>query len=61
MLGELADEFGVSRERMRQIEVCAFEKVKKAVKDQIAETDAMARLLLSESAPSNSGDHQISH
>ena len=32
-LAELADEFGVSRERVRQIEVRAFEKVQKAVKD----------------------------
>src|SRR5688572_29121315 len=31
-LEELADEFGVSRERVRQIEVRAFEKVQKAVK-----------------------------
>jgi hypothetical protein len=30
-LEELADEFGVSRERVRQIEVRAFEKVQKAV------------------------------
>jgi RNA polymerase sigma-32 factor len=35
-LEELADEFGVSRERVRQIEVCAFEKVQKAVKNSIA-------------------------
>ena len=35
-LQELADEFGVSRERVRQIEVCAFEKVQKAVKSNIA-------------------------
>jgi RNA polymerase sigma-32 factor len=35
-LEELADEFGVSRERVRQIEVRAFEKVQKAVKSQIA-------------------------
>src|SRR5580700_1872744 len=34
-LEELADEFGVSRERVRQIEVRAFEKVQKAVKSQI--------------------------
>ena len=27
---ELAEEFGVSRERVRQIEVCAVEKVQKA-------------------------------
>jgi RNA polymerase sigma-32 factor len=35
-LEELADEFGVSRERVRQIEVRAFEKVQKAVKTNIA-------------------------
>ena len=35
-LEELADEFGVSRERVRQIEVRAFEKVQKAVKNNIA-------------------------
>jgi RNA polymerase sigma-32 factor len=35
-LEELAEEFGVSRERVRQIEVRAFEKVQKAVKTGIA-------------------------
>ena len=35
-LAELADEFGVSRERVRQIEVRAFEKVQKAVKSRVA-------------------------
>jgi len=35
-LEELADEFGVSRERVRQIEVRAFEKVQKAVKNRVA-------------------------
>ena len=35
-LEELADEFGVSRERVRQIEVRAFEKVQRAVKSRIA-------------------------
>ena len=35
-LEELAAEFGVSRERVRQIEVRAFEKVQKAVKNHIA-------------------------
>jgi RNA polymerase sigma-32 factor len=35
-LNELADEFGVSRERVRQISVCAFEKVQKAVKNRVA-------------------------
>jgi RNA polymerase sigma-32 factor len=35
-LEDLAAEFGVSRERVRQIEVRAFEKVQKAVKSRIA-------------------------
>lgn len=35
-LEELAAEFGVSRERVRQIEVRAFEKVQKAVKNSIS-------------------------
>ena len=35
-LEELADEFGVSRERIRQIEVRAFEKVQKAVRHRVA-------------------------
>ena len=35
-LAELADEFGVSCERVRQIEVRAFEKVQKAVKNRVA-------------------------
>ncbi|OYX87346.1 MAG: RNA polymerase factor sigma-32, partial [Azorhizobium sp. 35-67-5] len=34
-LEELAAEFGVSRERVRQIEVRAFEKVQKAVVDRV--------------------------
>jgi len=34
-LEELADEFGVSRERVRQIEVRVFEKVKKAVRQRV--------------------------
>jgi RNA polymerase sigma-32 factor len=41
----LAVEFGVSRERVRQIEVRAFEKVQKAVKGRVAamETPALSR------------------
>jgi RNA polymerase sigma-32 factor len=35
-LEDLASEFGVSRERVRQIEVRAFEKVQSAVKSTIA-------------------------
>jgi len=42
-LGELADEFGVSRERVRQIEVRAFEKVQKSVKNRIAAIETPAR------------------
>src|ERR1700719_3109639 len=38
-LDELAHEYGVSRERVRQIEVHAFEKVQKAVKDGVAGND----------------------
>jgi RNA polymerase sigma-32 factor len=44
-LEDLAVEFGVSRERVRQIEVRAFEKVQKAVKNRVAamETAPVAR------------------
>jgi RNA polymerase sigma-32 factor len=41
-LEELADEFGVSRERVRQIEVRAFEKVQKAVRNRVAAMEAPA-------------------
>jgi RNA polymerase sigma-32 factor len=41
-LEELADEFGVSRERVRQIEVRAFEKVQNAVKKSIAHMERPA-------------------
>jgi RNA polymerase sigma-32 factor len=39
-LEDLAVEFGVSRERVRQIEVRAFEKVQKAVKTRVAAMEA---------------------
>ncbi len=39
-LEELAEEFGVSRERVRQIEVRAFEKVQKAVRTKVAQMEA---------------------
>src|SRR5437899_4333484 len=39
-LEDLAAEFGVSRERVRQIEVRAFEKVQRAVKNHIAAMEA---------------------
>ena len=43
-LVELAEEFGVSRERVRQIEVGAFEKVQNAVKHRVAAMGALAPL-----------------
>jgi RNA polymerase sigma-32 factor len=43
-LKELADEFGVSRERVRQIGVCAFEKLQKAVKNGVAVMETPAPL-----------------
>jgi RNA polymerase sigma-32 factor len=46
-LEELSQEFGVSRERIRQIEVRAFEKVQKAVKN------ASQRILAPKALPSN--------
>jgi RNA polymerase sigma-32 factor len=41
-LEELAEEFGVSRERVRQIEVRAFEKVQKAVRSRVAAMETPA-------------------
>jgi len=41
-LAELADEFGVSRERVRQIEARTFEKVQTAVKNRVATIEATA-------------------
>lgn len=41
-LEELAEEFGVSRERVRQIEVRAFEKVQQAVKNKVAQMETPA-------------------
>ncbi len=43
-LEDLAAEYNVSRERVRQIEVRAFEKVRKAVKNRVAETQTHAAL-----------------
>jgi RNA polymerase sigma-32 factor len=43
-LEELAAEFGVSRERVRQIEVRAFEKVQQAVVSRIAKMETPAAL-----------------
>src|SRR5262244_4568324 len=44
-LSELADEFGVSRERVRQISVCAFAKVQSAVRHRVAVMETPAPLL----------------
>jgi RNA polymerase sigma-32 factor len=41
-LAELAGEFGLSRERVRQIEARAFEKVQTAVKNRVAATETPA-------------------
>jgi RNA polymerase sigma-32 factor len=43
-LEDLAAEFNVSRERIRQIEVRAFEKVRRAAKKRVAETQQPAAL-----------------
>jgi RNA polymerase sigma-32 factor len=43
-LEDLASEFDVSRERVRQIEVRSFEKVQKAVKNRIAAIESQAAL-----------------
>ena len=43
-LAELAEEFGLCRERVRQIEVSCFEKVQKAVKNRAAATKSPAAM-----------------
>ena len=47
ILGDLASEFGISRERVRQIEVRAFEKMQKAVKNRVAAIETSAPLPVS--------------
>src|SRR5271170_546871 len=44
-LAELAEEFGVSGERVRQIDVSSFEKVQKAVKNRVAAMESPRPLL----------------
>ena len=41
-LRDLANEFGVSRERVRQIEIRAFEKVQRAVRDSVARIEGLS-------------------
>ena len=43
-LNELAEEFGISRERVRQIEVRSAEKLQKAVKKCVAAMESPAAL-----------------
>ena len=50
-LEELAEEFGVSRERVRQIEVRAFEKVQKAVKNKVSAMETPAAIAAASTAP----------
>ncbi len=50
-LEDLAVEFGVSRERVRQIEVRAFEKVQKAVKNRVAAMEAPVGRVAAAPAP----------
>ncbi|MBB4198629.1 RNA polymerase factor sigma-32 [Rhodoblastus sphagnicola] len=42
-LEDLSTEFGISRERVRQIEVRAFEKVQQAVRESVARVEAAPR------------------
>jgi len=43
-LTELAEEFGISRERVRQIDVSSLEKVQKAVRNRVAATNTPSLL-----------------
>jgi RNA polymerase sigma-32 factor len=52
-LEDLAVEFGVSRERVRQIEVRAFEKVQKAVKNRVAAMEAAVARGAADAAPAH--------
>ena len=42
-LEDLSSEFGISRERVRQIEVRAFEKIQQAVRESVARVEALPR------------------
>ena len=53
-LAELAGKFGLSRERVRQIEALAFEKVQKAVKNRVATIETPVHQPMHQ-LPANSG------
>jgi RNA polymerase sigma-32 factor len=50
-LEELSSEFGISRERVRQIEVRAFEKIQSAVKDRLARAESLPQPRIEAPAP----------
>jgi RNA polymerase sigma-32 factor len=50
-LEQLAQHYGISRERVRQIETRAFEKLQRAMKAKVAERRAAARSVASPSLP----------
>lgn len=50
-LEQLAEEFGVSRERVRQIEVRAFEKVQKAVKNKVTAMETPGAIASASASP----------
>ena len=56
-LEDLASEFGVSRERVRQIEVRAFEKVQQAVKSRVAAMETPPSPPAASPAPSSLPAH----
>jgi RNA polymerase sigma-32 factor len=61
-LEDLAEEFAISRERVRQIEVRAFEKVRKVVKTRLAATEVLLSLRNDQGilALHGEGDHERS-
>jgi len=50
-LEDLSSEFGISRERVRQIEVRAFEKVQQAAREGVARVEALPPRPLPLAAP----------
>ena len=56
-LEDLSSEFGISRERVRQIEVRAFEKVQQAVKAGVARMESLPPPDAGRSAPAALPSH----